>query len=67
MANLALALDEIINQGKNTKRGGVRGAGRITRAGAIGAAFGEEPLTSARTRFPRKGFVSGVSFELFLE
>ena len=63
MANLALALDEIISQGKNTKRG----AGRITRAGAIGAAFGEEPLTSARTRFPRKGFVSGVSFELFLE
>lgn len=59
MANLALALDEIISQTKPTKRAGVRGGGRITRAGAIQAAIGEGPRTSARTRFPQKGFVSG--------
>ncbi|CAK5078584.1 unnamed protein product [Meloidogyne enterolobii] len=58
-ANLALALDEIISQSKPTKRSGVRAGGRITRAGAVQAAVGEGPRTSARTRFPQRGFVSG--------
>jgi len=62
-ANLALALDEIISQSKPTKRSGVR-AGRVTRAGAVQAAIGEGPRTSARTRFPQRGFVSGVSSPL---
>jgi hypothetical protein len=54
MANLELALDEIINQGNKMTRGGVRRAG---------VAFGEGPRTSAKTRFPQRAF--GVFFFCF--
>ena len=55
MANLALALDEIIQQDK--KKGFGRGGGiRRPRADGLEAAGVK---TSARTRFPQRGFVSG--------
>jgi hypothetical protein len=67
MANLALALDEIISKTKNMGSprrvggGGRRGTGgRIGGGGGRAAAVEDEPRTSARTRFPQRGFVSGV-------
>ena len=66
MANLALALDEIISKTKNMGSprrvggGGRRGTGgRIGGGGGRAAAVEDEPRTSARTRFPQRGFVSG--------
>ena len=65
MANLALALDEIIREGKKTGGRGsprVRGGRRLGGRKAAGgmAMDAVEPRTSARTRFPQRGFVSGV-------
>ncbi|KAF7632187.1 FoP_duplication domain-containing protein [Meloidogyne graminicola] len=65
MANLALALDEIISQSKPVKRAGVRRSGRVIRSKAMETVV-EGPRTSARTRFPQKGFVSGVSYRFGL-
>jgi hypothetical protein len=65
MANLAMALDEIISKTKKMGSprqvggGGRRSAGRKIGGGGRGAAV-EEPRTSARARFPQRGFVSGV-------
>lgn len=52
-ANLAMALDEIIKQGMNPRSAGTKRAAGNARRGGIGS-------TSARTRFPQRGFVSGV-------
>ena len=66
MANLAMALDEIISKTKKMGSprqvggGGRRSAGRRIGGGGRGAAAAvEEPRTSARARFPQRGFVSG--------
>lgn len=59
MANLALALDEIIQQDKKKGIGG-RGGGGIRRPRAAGLEAAGGVKTSARTRFPQRGFVSGV-------
>lgn len=58
MANLALALDEIIQQDKKKGIGG-RGGGGIRRPRAAGLEAAGGVKTSARTRFPQRGFVSG--------
>lgn len=65
MANLALALDEIIQQDKKVggsprQRGG---GGRRARA-AIGGGFAENGMSTSRSRFPQRGFVSGVIFRV---